>query len=152
MGYTHPYVELGRSAIQGHGLFARAPIPKGTFLCSWSGYPVHRTHVPLLTNHAKRYIIRVRGSNDFMLSTSLLKDLLRGELDLHSIGAMFMCNSAIDCNCLRDDIPINQYNKLIGQPMLPRDLAGLLRNVIVLKAARDIQPGEELTFNYPVTM
>ncbi|KAF6252714.1 hypothetical protein COO60DRAFT_1643844 [Scenedesmus sp. NREL 46B-D3] len=151
VGYTHTSVVLMPSPVQGHGLFANTPIPKGTTLCSWSGYPVDRAAVPQLSDQAKRYIIRVHGSSDFMLSSPLVDAMVGGALDLDTIGSMFMVNSAIHCNCRATQMSINQYNRFRGQPQLPRDVAGVMRDVIVLKARRDIQAGEELTYNYGVT-
>ena len=149
-GYTDSRCNIRASLIPGagYGLFATSHILSRTLLCSYSGRftpsaPVH---------YAARHVVYVPGRFGYVDGAPLVPQLLRGELSLQHVGSAFMANSSTAPHCRRLDLTWNAFHRRTGTGHRMNRHQSSLHTVVVLVSTRDVSPGSELTWNYPIIL
>lgn len=117
-----------RSVIHGNGVFATAPIKKGTRLIQYKG--LHRTHQEV----DKVYADEVDTGHTFLFT---LNDTYVIDANIEGNDARWI-NHSCNPNC---EAVVDEDDN--GDPNKDR---------IFIEAIRSIKPGEELTYNYGIVL
>lgn len=115
-------LRLGRSSLHGHGLFARQAIPRGTRIIEYVGKRITKAEAE---REEERRLRRLAGGGD---------------------GAVYI----FELNRRHDidgRVPWNPARR-INHSCEPNCEVEVVRGHIWISALRDLQPGEELTYDY----
>ena len=121
-------IETRRSTIHGNGVFAIAPIKKGTRLIEYKGR--HRTHQEV----DRVYADEVDTGHTFLFT---LNDTYVIDANIDGNAARWI-NHSCDPNC--EAVLVEDDN---GDPA---------KDAVFIEAMRAIKPGEELSYNYGIML